>query len=351
MSSVPTSYPSPGHQIATILGLVSMSTFFVFLKICVRFKTKLSFGADDYLIYVSAILNWAYLGVKIWGYYEGNHGTFNLASLPLPNVSVFLKYIYIESVLYAIIITLAKFSVLCLYRRIFIFEKRVSQGTRIIFLCQSTWAVVHLGLTIFRCNPIAASWNIALQSKCISSEKIVIGTEAFNSALDFAMLALPVSVVRKLQLPRKQKVSVSAIFLLGGFVGIMAIVRIIFTAQSGADASGQWVYAQINVGIVCACLPTLKPLVPKDRTVMITFRNAVSSILLSLKSAGPNFSTKVQATDGRKNSTSTGHRHDRYRNMSSVAFLTEAVGGIEPFDPNRDFPMDKIRVRHDVDVV
>lgn len=134
-------------------------------------------------------------------------------------------------------------------------------------------------------------------------------------------------------------------------VGIMAIVRIIFTAQSGADASGQWVYAQINVGIVCACLPTLKPLVPKDRTVMITFRNAVSSILLSLKSAGPNFSTKVQATDGRKNSTSTGHRHDRYRNMSSVAFLTEAVGGIEPFDPNRDFPMDKIRVRHDVDVV
>lgn len=66
MPSAPTSYPGPGRRIPLVVGLVFMSTFFVILKIYARFKTKVAFGADDYLVYVCVLLNIPYMVLSIW---------------------------------------------------------------------------------------------------------------------------------------------------------------------------------------------------------------------------------------------------------------------------------------------
>ncbi|KAL8947345.1 MAG: hypothetical protein Q9222_006364 [Ikaeria aurantiellina] len=166
------------------------------------------------------------------------------------------------------------------------------------------------------------------------------------------MVALPLRVISSLQLPRKHKITVSGIFLLGSFVGFMCILQIIYTAKGNVDSSGRWVYAQINVGIVCACLPTLRPVLPKKDAVSTTLRQLFSSIRSSMRSTG---SDKSHAKAGRSHDASMITRHDRYQNLSKDAvdkvYLTEAVGNSEPLDPHRDYPMDKIRVRHDVDIV
>lgn len=135
-------------------------------------------------------------------------------------------------------------------------------------------------------------------------------------------------------------------------VGFMCILRIIYTERGSADTSGRWVYAQINVGIVCACLPTLKPVIPKGGAVTTTIRNLLSSIRSSLRSTG---SGRGQAADGKSNDASVINRHARYQNISRDAVdkthLTQAIGGSEPFERSQDYPMDKIKVRHDVEVV
>ncbi|KAL8974142.1 MAG: hypothetical protein Q9197_001626 [Variospora fuerteventurae] len=127
-------------------------------------------------------------------------------------------------------------------------------------------------------------------------------------------------------------------------VGFMCILRIIYTERGSVDTSGRWVYAQINVGIVCACLPTLKPVIPKGGAVTTTVRILLSSIRSSLGSTG---SGKGQAADGKSNDASVINRHDRYHNISrdtvDKAHLTQAIGGSEPFEPSQDYPMDKIK--------
>lgn len=60
-------YPGPGGTIALVVGLTFMSHFFVLLRTYARVKTKVSFGLDDCLIYVCALLNCAYMAVNIWG--------------------------------------------------------------------------------------------------------------------------------------------------------------------------------------------------------------------------------------------------------------------------------------------
>ncbi|KAL8652639.1 MAG: hypothetical protein Q9210_002565 [Variospora velana] len=277
-------------------------------------------------------------------------GTFDFTTLPPANLTIYFKSIVISAVLYVTMITLAKFSVLCFYRRVF--GKPIFLGTTVIFVLQSIWCIICIFLAIFRCNPIAGSWDISVPSKCINFETIVVAAEPFNCALDLAMVALPVRIIRTLQLSRRHKIQVSAIFLLGGFVGFMCILRIIYTERGSVDTSGRWVYAQINVGIVCACLPTLKPIIPKGGAVTTTVRNLVSSIRSSLRSTG---SGKGQTVDGKSNDASVINRHDRYHNISrdavDKAHLTQAIGGSEPFEPSQDYPMDKIKVRHDVEVV
>ncbi|KAI4185562.1 MAG: hypothetical protein L6R41_004042 [Letrouitia leprolyta] len=343
-------YPGPGQEIALVVGLVFMSDVFVLLRIIARLKTKVAFGLDDYLIYACAILNFPYLAVNIWGDIKGNHGTFDLATLPLQDLILYLKVVLPPQIEPFLEIDRVPRHVLFFYRRIF--GKPIYLGTTIILVLQSIWWIVCFCLAVFRCRPVAGSWNPTLGASCVNFENIVIAAESINAALDFAMIILPINVIRTLQLSRKQKVTVSAIFMLGGFVGIMAILRIVYTEGSNVEKQSRWVYAQINVGIVCACLPALKPIIPKSATVTTTLRQLISALRSSIQSVGSTISPTGEriSTDG-----SMANRHDRYKNLSvdaaDKAYLTSAVGGSEHFDASRDYPMDKIRVRHDVDVV
>ena len=135
-------------------------------------------------------------------------------------------------------------------------------------------------------------------------------------------------------------------------VGVMCILRIVYTKRGNVDSSGQWVYAQLNVGIVCACLPTLRPVVPKSATVTTTIRNLISSLRSSLRTSASN---RGPATDGQSNDASISNRNNRYRNIShdaiDKAHLTEAVGGSEPFDPKKSYPLGRITVQKDIEVV
>lgn len=87
----------------------------------------------------------------------------------------------------------------------------------VVFLLQTIWMLVCCFESIFRCKPIAASWNVQLlpTAKCQNFTLIVIAAEPFNALLDFVMVALPLHVIRTLQLSTRRKVTISAIFLLG----------------------------------------------------------------------------------------------------------------------------------------
>ncbi|KAI9870835.1 MAG: hypothetical protein M1830_003747 [Pleopsidium flavum] len=92
---------------------------------------------------------------------------------------------------------------------------------------------------------------------------------ALRIATDLAIFALPMPVLASLQLPRKQKICLMLVFAVGGCVCLMSFLRLrhIYVLAISKDipwdnvAAATWSGIEINVGIICACLPTLKHLI------------------------------------------------------------------------------------------
>lgn len=108
---------------------------------------------------------------------------------------------------------------------------------------------------------------------------------SFQLATDIATLLLPIPVLIKLQIPRKQKFTLIFVFLLGGlYVSsdrhalqtltcpsgcIVSILRLhgLYAATISQDLTYDnaqavtWSTVEFNVGIMCACFAALRPVV------------------------------------------------------------------------------------------
>ena len=72
-------------------------------------------------------------------------------------------------------------------------------------------------ISCFSCKPIAFWWDGTIEKgTCFNLQAIWYTISGFQLATDLAVLALPIPVLVKLQLPRKQKITLVLVFLLGG---------------------------------------------------------------------------------------------------------------------------------------
>ena len=106
-----------------------------------------------------------------------------------------------------------------------------------------------------------------------------------NIITDLAILFLPFPILTKLRLPKKQKIILVVTFSFGAFVAVVDVIRIAYLQSAALDrlkGKGQsngsikiveqqdfpwnaslsfmWSAVEVNLGIVCACVPSLKPL-------------------------------------------------------------------------------------------
>lgn len=78
------------------------------------------------------------------------------------------------------------------------------------------WFLVNNILGALQCIPVRKAWNPEIPGRCVGYLSFFIGMQVPNVLLDGAILTLPVGVVSRLQMSKKKKISVAAIFLLGG---------------------------------------------------------------------------------------------------------------------------------------
>lgn len=70
--------------------------------------------------------------------------------------------------------------------------------------------------SIFACVPIRAFWTKEEGAKCINQFAMWFSNAAINILTDFAIIILPMPVIRNLNLARRQKQALIGIFALGG---------------------------------------------------------------------------------------------------------------------------------------
>jgi fucose permease len=160
----------------------------------------------------------------------------------------------------------------------------------------ATLVVVNVGglaltiLNIAQCRPVTAAWASPVPSSasCTNIVTIYLSSAPLNIITDLAVFFLPMPILTSMRLPQKQKIILVITFGFGVFVAVVDVIRIAYlqnaqratlrAAQSSHSESGNdqrntgdfawysslsfmWSVVEINVGIMCGCVPALKPLV------------------------------------------------------------------------------------------
>jgi fucose permease len=182
---------------------------------------------------------------------------------------------------------------------ILIFYLSLSRTQKIFrYATLTTLAVVNIGglaltlLNILQCQPVTAAIQTPVPSSahCTNIVTIYLSSAPLNIITDLAILFLPMPILTSMRLPKKQKTILVITFGFGVFVAVVDVVRIAYlqsaardnlravqeqSGKSGTDSrntddfswyaslSFMWSAIEINIGIMCACVPALKPLVTR----------------------------------------------------------------------------------------
>ncbi|OQE72644.1 hypothetical protein PENNAL_c0094G10481 [Penicillium nalgiovense] len=177
----------------------------------------------------------------------------------------YIACFFANEISYTLLVPTIKVSILLLYRRIFSVPKfqlaSLLAGGLVLAWCLAVFITV-----LVQCRPISFNWNKNQSGTCINAKSFFFGNAISNLLIDVIILALPIPMVLQLQLRLSQKLTILGIFLLGGFVCVASIMRVVTLDIFNDDTSysimeaATWTFVEPCVGIICACLPAMRPL-------------------------------------------------------------------------------------------
>lgn len=277
--------------------MFSLSTIFVAFRMLSRGAIVRRIMLDDYFIMLAWMLAFGLSFCVCWatGYGLGRHEI----DIPAEWQGSLRKSIYAASVLYQPALMATKTSILVFYLTLSKADRAFRWG------CIATLCVINAGgialtfVTAFQCSPVNALFmsSVPAGAHCTDVLTIYLASVPLNLITDLALLLLPMPILTAMRLPRKQKIILLVTFGAGAFVAVVDVVRISYlqnaaearlsdTQMRGRPSSMSivadqvdsswylsftylWTAIEVNAGIMCACVPALKPLVARFLPTML----------------------------------------------------------------------------------
>ncbi|KAJ8107083.1 hypothetical protein OPT61_g9108 [Boeremia exigua] len=202
------------------------------------------------------------VGLQLKAYsYGGSKHQWNVT---VGEILVALRYVYAVQILYCLALYTAKLSILLQIKHIF-------EGTqqRKAFVFWASWALIVLTscayistllVLIFSCTPVRKAWNPVLPGRCHNSAAgYISGT--VNLITDIAVLLLPVIGVLQLQMDKRKKAAVGAVFTTGIIACGASALRLYYSShEAKSDDKTYWLAlvglcgaVEIAMVILCGC--------------------------------------------------------------------------------------------------
>ncbi|KAB8606244.1 hypothetical protein FH972_025874 [Carpinus fangiana] len=280
--------------LAVTAAMIAASTVFVFFRLVSRIGIVKKVTPDDYFIIVAWIISFGLsfaicLGTK---YGLGMHER----DISPDHKYVLIRLEYTFSVLYNPALMATKTSILVFYLTIAKTMKVFKWSTWGVLFIVNAGGLALSFLNIFQCRPLSILFSDPKpdSATCFDIVTLYLSSAPLNIMTDLCILLLPMPVLKSMRLPRKQKIILYITFGFGVFVTAVDVVRIsnlqsaaltrlhdIQTGRSDASNSSSsrnqeendyswyaslafmWSAIEVNVGIMCACVPALKPLVTR----------------------------------------------------------------------------------------
>ncbi|KAL1959711.1 hypothetical protein VTO42DRAFT_1297 [Malbranchea cinnamomea] len=253
-----------GITFATIAGTL------VLLRLSSRFIILRSPYWDDLLVTLSlsmsiVLATLASIQVKY------GHGR-PADDLPSEVVKQNLKLLYVFIICYYTGLLFVKSSIIIQYLRIFI-SKRMRITCWVVFAAVTAYSLSTIFGAAFTCYPVRFFWDPLASGPhtCLNQKALWFSNASLNILTDLVVLICPMPALKSLHLPKRQKIGIFLVFALGGVTVTMSILRLhaLYVISESTDwtkdnvGAAMWSMIELNTGIMCACLPILKPLITR----------------------------------------------------------------------------------------
>lgn len=289
MTDINGPFPTRGPIVLGVsAATLTLCSIFVALRLISRFAVVRKPGWDDYTMILAWILAFGASFSIIFGATRGLGR--KQQDIPEEWQGTMKTTAYVFSVLYNPALMVTKTSILLFYLTLSKTEKIFRWATI------ATMVVVNVGglaltiLNILQCSPVSAAYAATVPdtAHCTNIVTIYLSSAPLNIITDLAILFLPMPILTSMRLPKKQKIILVITFGFGIFVAAVDVVRIAYLQdaqratlraaerQQGdtgneqrntgdfawyASLSFMWSAVEINIGIMCGCVPAMKPLV------------------------------------------------------------------------------------------
>ncbi|PHH71188.1 hypothetical protein CDD82_6688 [Ophiocordyceps australis] len=288
MDSRSSSLPAGGVNVIIITTLfLALAYVAVALRFYARHIQKKSISVDDYLIVVGLIFTTATIGIGYGLVLNGGAGR-HMAQVTPQEIAITLKVCLATSallgnalltldsqlfvpapLLWAISAAFIKLSILFFYISIFTMAN-VRKAVYVVIFLTVALLIAVLFESFFLCRPFAYTWDKTIPGVCGSTQDAYLAIAIVNLITDLCVVALPMPLLWRLKLPQRKKIAISAILSLGLVICAFTAARI----KSVLDLDPMdFTYTmipdlifgalEIELGIINACLPLLRPLLLK----------------------------------------------------------------------------------------
>lgn len=122
---------------------------------------------------------------------------------------------------------------------------------------------------IFQCDPVQLAWNASLKGRCFGRQfllNLILSQAIISVFSDFALALFPIVIIRNLHMRTRQKLGLSLLMGLGVITGTCCLIRTTLNGGAlpidgtfGGITNWFWRQFEVQLGIVCACIPPLIP--------------------------------------------------------------------------------------------
>ncbi|OTB07811.1 hypothetical protein M426DRAFT_317702 [Hypoxylon sp. CI-4A] len=156
------------------------------------------------------------------------------------------------------------------------------------------YSIVAALVESLACRPLEGIINESLDAVCYDSYPAYITLSSLNIGIDIIILLLPIPLVLRMQLPRRQKISVILLFATGIVVCCVALKRVTYIPVLEASEDYDWdsvpdmilCFIEVNFGIICASVPAVRPFFSRMLPLLLAYRRKYSDVWSSGQDSG-----------------------------------------------------------------
>ncbi|EFQ33948.1 hypothetical protein CGRA01v4_12429 [Colletotrichum graminicola] len=248
----------------------ALALLFVGLRTYTRVLIVKSMGIDDYVIIMSALcaLGGGMVVFIVQSFYGlGKHKD----TISKVDNILFLKVGFFQSIISAIAaLALLKISIAMSLLRLSK-NKWYSRALWALIAFVILYTIMAWLSFFLYCTPMEGYWDRSLKPKCYPLKLFInfaLVNTSFNIFTDVCFATLPIPIIWVLQMKLRTRIYLVGILSLGYLAVIMGIVKAFFQIAQPNNKDSTflqsiqfWGFLQLNLGIIAACAPSLRPLV------------------------------------------------------------------------------------------